>query len=76
MRITNKPLNYLEKFYKFLKQALKLKRDMKNLEENGNLRKSSNEASYLYTIIEAFSLKCQTEIKLQRPKKQVWRSVK
>ena len=49
---------------------------MKNLEENGNLRKSSNEASYLYIIIEAFSLKCQTEIKLQRPKKQVWHSVK
>jgi hypothetical protein len=45
MRITNKPLNYLEKFYKFLKQALKLKSAMKNLEENGNLRKNSNEAS-------------------------------
>ena len=45
MRITNKPLNYLEKFDKFLKQALKLKSAMKNLEENGNLRKSSNEAS-------------------------------
>ena len=45
MRITNKPLNYLEKFYKFLKQALKLKNAMKNLEENGNLRKSFNEAS-------------------------------
>ena len=44
MRITNKPLNYLEKFYKFLKQALKLKRAMKNLEENGNPRKSSNHA--------------------------------
>ena len=76
MRITNKPLNYLEKFYKFLKQALKLKRAMKNLEENGNLRKSPKETSQLYLIIKAFSLKCQTEIKLQRPKKQVWRSVK
>ena len=76
MRITNKPLNYLEKFYKFLKQALKLKRAMKNLEENGNLRKSSNEASYLHTIIEAFSLKCKQRLNSTRPKKQVWRSVK
>lgn len=64
MRITNKPLNYLEKFYKFLKQALKLKRAMKNLEENGNLRKSSNDSELVVPNYRGIFSKMQTEIKL------------